>query len=69
MYICLSGRTPFATGSNDDSPEKILQRIGSGNVDLENGVSDYQLPTLTNLINKIILTDLAHRLQWGKNPT
>lgn len=50
MYICLSGRTPFATGSNDDTPEKILQRIGSGNVDLENGVSGPLHLYVANLI-------------------
>lgn len=34
LYIMLDGRTPFAS-TPDDSPEKILARIGSGHVDLE----------------------------------
>lgn len=38
LYITLSGRTPFASTPNDE-PETILKRIGSGQIDLENGVS------------------------------
>lgn len=38
LYIMLDGRTPFASGP-DDTPDQILQRIGSGKIDLENGVS------------------------------
>lgn len=34
----LEGKTPFASSMND-SPEMILARIGSGNIDLESGVS------------------------------
>lgn len=37
LYIMLDGRTPFASGP-DDTPDQILQRIGSGKIDLENGV-------------------------------
>ena len=37
LYITLSGRTPFASTPNDE-PETILKRIGSGQIDLENGV-------------------------------
>ncbi|XP_055913754.1 ribosomal protein S6 kinase 2 beta [Eupeodes corollae] len=33
LYIMLSGRTPFASTPND-SPDVILKRIGSGNIDL-----------------------------------
>ncbi|XP_070491532.1 ribosomal protein S6 kinase 2 beta isoform X3 [Chironomus tepperi] len=36
LYITLSGRTPFASTPNDE-PETILKRIGSGQIDLENG--------------------------------
>lgn len=32
LYIMLSGRTPFASTPND-SPDVILKRIGSGNID------------------------------------
>lgn len=38
LYIMLEGKTPFASTPND-SPEMILARIGSGQVDLESGVS------------------------------
>lgn len=37
LYIMLEGKTPFASSPND-SPEMILARIGSGNIDLESGV-------------------------------
>lgn len=37
LYIMLDGKTPFASTPND-SPETILARIGSGKIDLENGV-------------------------------
>lgn len=39
LYIMLEGRTPFASTPND-SPEMILARIGSGQVDLESGVGE-----------------------------
>lgn len=38
LYIMLEGKTPFASSPND-SPEMILARIGSGQIDLETGVS------------------------------
>ncbi|GJQ74231.1 S6kII [Trypoxylus dichotomus] len=34
LYIMLSGRCPFSTDAND-SPQHILQRISSGNLDLQ----------------------------------
>lgn len=37
LYIMLAGQTPFASGEND-KPEAILARIGSGQVNLETGV-------------------------------
>lgn len=40
LYIMLDGKTPFASTPND-SPETILARIGSGKVDLESGVSEF----------------------------
>lgn len=43
LYITLSGRTPFASTPNDE-PETILKRIGSGQIDLENGVSQSKFP-------------------------
>ncbi|RZC34282.1 ribosomal protein S6 kinase 2 beta, partial [Asbolus verrucosus] len=36
LYIMLSGRCPFSTAPND-SPQRILQRISSGKLDLHNG--------------------------------
>lgn len=42
LYIMLDGKTPFASTPND-SPEMILARIGSGQIDLESGVSIHQL--------------------------
>lgn len=33
LYIMLSGRCPFSTAPND-SPQRILQRISSGKLDL-----------------------------------
>lgn len=42
LYIMLDGKTPFASSPND-SPEAILARIGSGNIDLETGVSRQKL--------------------------
>lgn len=38
LYIMLEGKTPFASTPND-SPDMILARIGSGEVDLDSGVS------------------------------
>lgn len=38
LYIMVEGKTPFASSAND-SPEEILARIGSGQVNLEAGVS------------------------------
>lgn len=38
LYIMLEGKTPFASSPND-SPEMILARIGSGQIDLDTGVS------------------------------
>lgn len=38
LFIMLEGKTPFASSPND-SPEMILARIGSGNIDLDCGVS------------------------------
>lgn len=36
LHITLTGRTPFASTPNDE-PEMILQRIGSGQIDLTSG--------------------------------
>ncbi|XP_018571360.1 ribosomal protein S6 kinase 2 beta isoform X2 [Anoplophora glabripennis] len=36
LYIMLSGRCPFSTAPND-SPQRILQRISSGKLDLQGG--------------------------------
>lgn len=37
LYVMLAGHCPFASGA-DDSPSMILARIGSGRLDLEDGV-------------------------------
>lgn len=39
LYIMLEGKTPFAS-TEKDTPEQILSRIGSGQVDLDSGVSE-----------------------------
>lgn len=59
LYITLSGRTPFASTPNDE-PETILKRIGSGQIDLDNGVENifFFLMKIINLINFIIMIDL-----------
>lgn len=50
LYIMLSGRCPFSTDVND-SPQHILQRISSGNLDL-------QVILFTVLIICMVLVDL-----------
>lgn len=52
LYIMLNGKTPFASTPND-SPEMILARIGSGQVDLETGVSS-SFSSLFFFSNKIL---------------
>lgn len=52
LYIMLEGKTPFASSPND-SPEMILARIGSGNVDLESGVSEFLSSKATAIMNHI----------------
>lgn len=42
LYIMLDGKTPFASTPND-SPEMILARIGSGQIDTDSGVSFYSV--------------------------
>ncbi|XP_055297203.1 ribosomal protein S6 kinase alpha-3 [Sitodiplosis mosellana] len=53
LYIMLEGKTPFASSPND-SPEMILARIGSGNVDLESGVWSTISLDAKDLIQKML---------------
>lgn len=62
LYITLSGRTPFASTSNDE-PEMILQRIGSGQIDLTNGRW-----AIISLEAKELITHMMHIVP-GKRPT
>lgn len=52
LYIMLDGKTPFASSPND-SPETILARIGSGNIDLETGVSVLEIEQSPDSIIKL----------------
>ncbi|XP_056647796.1 ribosomal protein S6 kinase 2 beta isoform X1 [Diorhabda carinulata] len=62
LYIMLSGRCPFST-TNKDSPQKILKRIGSGIIDLQNG----KLSEISNEA-KLLVTEMLHILP-EKRPT
>ncbi|CAG9769622.1 unnamed protein product [Ceutorhynchus assimilis] len=55
LYIMLCGQCPFST-TPDDSPQKILQRISSGKLDL------HQNPGWKNVSNeaKMLVTDMLH---------
>lgn len=61
-YITLSGRTPFASTSNDE-PEMILQRIGSGQIDLTSGRW-----ALISMEAKELITHMMHIVP-AKRPT
>lgn len=52
LYIMLAGQTPFASGEND-KPEAILARIGSGPVNLETGVKTF-------VINNVFFFNLKY---------
>lgn len=54
LYIMLSGRCPFSTAPND-SPQRILQRISSGKLDLHNG---YWSGVSQDA--KMLVTDMLH---------
>lgn len=49
LYIMLEGKTPFASSPND-SPEMILARIGSGQIDLDSGVCTFIISLTLNPI-------------------
>ncbi|CAH1102573.1 unnamed protein product [Psylliodes chrysocephalus] len=56
LYIMMSGRCPFSTTSND-SPQKILQRISSGKIDLQIGkLSEVSTEA------KLLVSDMLHIL-------
>ena len=56
LYITLSGRTPFAS-TPDDQPETILKRIGSGQIDLDNGVNKSFFFKSVYIFNLIYFSD------------
>lgn len=62
LYIILSGRTPFASTSNDE-PEMILQRIGSGQIDLTSGRW-----AMISMEVKELISHMMHIVP-GKRPT
>lgn len=53
LYIMLDGKTPFASSQND-SPEMILARIGSGQVDLESGKWKFISSEVKDLIKQML---------------
>ncbi|CAH1954535.1 unnamed protein product [Acanthoscelides obtectus] len=53
LYIMLSGRCPFSTASTDS--QEILQRIGSGKLDLQGG----RWPEVSTEA-KLLVTDMLH---------
>lgn len=55
LYIMIEGKTPFASTPND-SPEMILARIGSGQVDLDSGVSRETNCSLDFLIKDTLIS-------------
>lgn len=61
LYIMLEGKTPFASTAND-SPEEILARIGSGQVNLEAGVSGRPMGRRGRRINRTIMLTIVRCL-------
>lgn len=60
LYIMLDGKTPFASTPND-SPEMILARIGSGQIDLESGVIIQQFNLIPLLFSYFdIVSEMVH---------
>lgn len=61
LYTMLAGYTPFATG-NENSPKKILQRIGSGVVDMNSGNWRNVSFQAKDLVQKMLHADPKRRI-------
>jgi len=61
LYIMLSGRTPFATGPDDD-PSKILTRIADGNINLVGGTWDGVTDLAKDLVKRMLHVDPGRRI-------
>lgn len=61
LYTMLAGYTPFATG-NENSPVKILQRIGSGVVDMSSGNWRNVSFQAKDLVQKMLHADPKRRI-------
>uniref|UniRef100_A0A8C8SLN2 non-specific serine/threonine protein kinase n=1 Tax=Pelusios castaneus TaxID=367368 RepID=A0A8C8SLN2_9SAUR len=61
LYTMLTGYTPFANGP-DDTPEEILQRIGSGKFSLSGGYWNSVSVTAKDLVSKMLHVDPHQRL-------
>ena len=65
LYTMLSGRTPFAL-SDDDSPEKILERIGKGEFELSGRVWENISNPAKDLIKCMLDVDPRKRITAQK---
>lgn len=61
LYTMLSGRTPFASGPQDE-PQKILQRIEDGNIQLIGGTWDSVTDLAKDLVKRMLHVDPSQRL-------
>jgi p90 ribosomal S6 kinase len=61
LYTMLAGSTPFATGE-ENSPKKILQKIGTGNVDLSSGNWRNISFQAKDLVQKMLHADPKRRI-------
>lgn len=61
LYTMLAGYTPFAT-ANENSPKKILQRIGSGRVDMSSGNWKNISFQAKDLVQKMLHADPKRRI-------
>lgn len=61
LYTMLAGHTPFASG-NENSPRKILQRIGSGVVDMSSGNWRNISFQAKDLVQKMLHADPKRRI-------
>lgn len=62
LYTMLAGHTPFATG-NEDSPKKILQKIGAGTIDMNSGNWRSISFQAKDLVQKMLHADPKRRIQ------
>ena len=61
LYTMLAGHTPFATG-NENSPKKILQRIGTGVVEMSSGNWRHISFQAKDLVQKMLHADPKRRI-------